>query len=665
MKYTTSGKALVLVLTMYVFACIVPGSYGQAPTPSFSSMPDFKISDSELNSLVSYLESLDDKKLEELEQLTKKTLADMGIDYETLAPLPQVPEKPIELPVEEKKPESPATKSEMAAVSPMLINRAKEIIKNLIDAIEELRTKAATTLSYDATLNRWLPDLNRIAYYLRVVNKEVHYKRLSDPKFESLFQGLEKLNKAIRTYSPTLSAPITRPDSYEDPYEILSVSPSATNEEIENTYQELSNFQSPKLIQERLTLQGRSQAEIEKAVQEASISFDFITDAYEKLKDPKSRRLIDRELQAYYAAERTTSRSLENAREALAASIGDAVFKDQVINKLEQFLKEYEPAELQQRQQMEKAEAQRAAEAKEIAIHKGYDTGKTQIVKTRPTRLPWEGLDFLNPTPPPSSPKAPAQPKEITPTPEKGAASEAKKPTPKGGGGKGGKKEEKKDKDKGEDKDKDKEKKEDKDEKGKKKDEKKDKDKDKDKKKEELFDVLALQILELDESLSRFNQKFDRDFFLQAQIKQTPIEKLAPDLQTFSKASNLEEINKKLESLLKSLEKAEERKLKQYKTLWKEIEKTVKAFKANLALADQTGRTYVMPEELMPKTGPVKDAVTAIKLFGKTIDNLTKVDTFINEAKAKAQKQDEQKKEGKEEKKPSFLDQMRGMQKTS
>lgn len=663
MKYITPAKALILALSMCFLAFSSLGIQGEVPTPSaFPGLPDFNISEKEMKSLYNYLESLDEKSLEELEQLTKKTLADMGIDYDTLQPLPSAGEKPTPSAVEEKKQEILPAKQEIE-VPPMLLGRAKEVVKNLIDALEELRNKAATTLSYDSTLNRWLPDLNKISYYLRVINKEQHYKRLSDPKFESLFQSLDRLNKAIRIYSPMLSAPMIKPESYEDPYEILGIIPSATQEEIEKVYQELREFQDPQLIQERMAKAGRSQQEIDKAVQEASINFDFLTDAYQKLKDPATRKLLDQELQAYYVAQRATSRSLEHAREALAASIGDAVYKDQVLTKLEQFLKEYEPAELEERQKMEKAEAQRATESKEAASLKTYDTGKTQIVKTRQeTRLPWEGLDFLNPTP--SISKTPPPAKEITRTPEKSAPSEAKKG---GGGGKPAKgKGKEKDKDEDEDKDKDKDKKEEeKEEKGDKdkgkdkKDEKKskDKDKDKDKKKEELFDVLALQLLEFDEALSRFNQKFDRDFFLQAQIKQTPLDKLAPGLQAFSKATGLEEINTKLESLQKSLEKAEERKLKQYKTLWKEVEKNTKAFKANLTLADQAGRVYLMPEGRMPKSGPIKDAVAIIKLFGKVLENFTKVDKFISEGKAK--KQDKQAKESKEKEKRTLLEQLR------
>lgn len=640
MKYTTFRKAwLKGIIGFVLMALAFTGQEAYAAAPG--GIPDFGITDADLDGIYNYLANLDDKGLAELEELTRKTLADIGLDYDKLPTSPQI-EAP--LPVE-KKIEVASPEIKQPEPSSSLIKSIKETLNALIVELEELRLKAATTMSYDTSLNRWLPDINTLVYYIRTINNSDHYKRLAAPEYDALRQSLERLNRALRTYQPLLAVPVQKPESYEDPYDILGVLSTATAQDIEKAYSALKELQDPDALKIRLAEQGWAEAAIDQAVKEARLNFDFITDAYQKLKDPLTRALIDKELQAYYTAEKTASRSLEYARDALVSSIGDAIFKDAALTKLEQFLKQYEPAQLEARKNMELAETERLKEYTTEAKTKQYG-GKTIVARSQqPREMPWDMADFFKAPSPQPSFSPPAVEKKSPPPPANEKAGGKSKPFGRGKGGGGKAKGKDKDKDK-EEKDKGKEaKEEDKQDKGgqgakaespkseDKKDDKKGK-KD-DKKKEDGFDILAQKFADLDEQLFRFNQSFDKEFFLEAQINPQPLEQFLPNIQAFGQAAHLNDLGSKLNYIEKTLDEKDKRKNKQYKTLWKNLSKNTKEFKTNADLASLTSHSYLSKKN---QANPaMKDFNQIVETLDSAIKSFKKIDEALGEKKNKTQ----------------------------
>lgn len=606
MKYTTFLKSAPKILVC-ALACLISISRGVMPAvaPGLASstqgIPSMDFSEKELEGLYNYLQNLDDKELEEIERLTKQTLADMGFDPDTLQPLEGAFKQPL-APQQEKQPllpEKPEAKPQEKVIEP-----PKNIVREIPGLLDSLIAKLGS-IRLKTSLGPWLADTNNLIRSLLIINKPEHHKRIAAPEYDKLRLALEKLNRSLQTYEPQLTISIQKPALWEDPYEALGLLPSANQKQVDEAYAKIKEFQNPQTIRQQLAQANWSPTEIDKAVKEAQISLDFINDAYEKIKDPQSRAIVNLELEALQAAEQATSQSANQARQAIIGSLSDAIYQDQILNSLEHFLKKYEPEELAQRQQMDKAEAERLKEHQASMSPKPYGGKTLHIRGTQPRqdfRMPWETPSFGGSGRPSFRPSG-GGPSE-SPRPSQPGGKDKSKPGGGGGGAKAGKGKEK-DKDKDDEKKTDEEKAKEKGEVGSKyktpgtgKDKGTEKDKEKD---EDKFDAVAQQLLDLDQGFFNFNENFDKPFFKDLQEKPLAVDQLAPNLNKFDQSTQIGDLSQKLTYIQKNLEKADDRKKKQYKSMWKGIEKNTKEFEKNLETAQKGLEPYQVSEEEKPE----------------------------------------------------------------
>ncbi len=622
MKYTTFlkkasryFKALTAFLLIFLHA--------RLPAPAFpapAGLPPIEISEKEIDEMLNYLKNLDDAEIAELERQAKANLRSMGIDPETFKPL--TPEQPVE----EKKPPMPEVPEIKPETKPV-IEPPKNIVREMPGLLGSL-IRRLDLARLKVPLKTWLPDTNKLINTLLTINTSENYQRLAATENDKLRWSLERLNRALETYEPILSMPIEKPQQWEDPYEILGLMPSATQEAIDEAYAEISQRFDISGLRQRLMQAQWSAAEIEKALREAQINADFVKDAYERIKDPQSRAIVNQELQAIQTAQQATTKSLESARQAITSILGNAIYQDQLLNGLEQFIKKYEPEELALRKQMEKEQAERLKEHKAFAAAEPY--GKTiHIRPERPSRgafgSPWERPSLPSgerPSFKPSGERAPEKP------PQKKTEKPGGKGKPGGvGGGKpGGKKEEEKEEEKKEEKDKEKKEQ----EKGKAAG--KEKDKEKKEEKKESYDALAQQLLDLDQRFFMFNEHFDKPFFENLQKATTPAEELTADVTRFAESTHLNDLTEKLTYVEKSLQKAKDRQKKQYKTLWKSLEKNTKDFAKNIELAQKAFDAYTEKQLATPDGQTLKKVSENIKAVSETFG---KIQEEIGEKKKK------------------------------
>lgn len=377
MKYSKLFILIVLLISHTIFAqqmppmpapAVPPMGVGPGPGAGIGVPglpPELMMSEQEFNEMMQFLSTLDEKELQELERLGREALKEMGIDPDTLEPIPgaQPPTlaEPAAPPSLEPMPELPPR--------PMLSAETREelahLLTHLIEQLSILRHKAG--IENSCGLRSWIQELDGLIYYLRVINVPRHHERLLEKEYKNLLIGLQELDAAI-TREEDFMAAAARPVIMEDdPYEILGVSSRATLEEIEMAYEALAAQKRPEAVRRQRQAEGLTGKDLERAVKEARLSFDIIEDAYEKLSDPKVRAQVDRECSAALEHVLENEQGVHASMARVLQAFSDAIYSRRLLDEIEKFLKKYAPEELAQKKAMELAEKQRLQEQAEAA----------------------------------------------------------------------------------------------------------------------------------------------------------------------------------------------------------------------------------------------------------------------------------------------------------
>lgn len=589
MKYITLSRCGTIVL---LFVSII--SLVQIPLKATSAaFPGVDISEKELEQLYNVLQNMSDEELQEIETLSKNMLKDMGYDPETLQPINAVPQ-PI-VPQKEKfampaKPEPQITRVEPEP-SKITLATVPALLQSLIDQLIQLQTKAATSeQANDRRLQQVLSDLHHLLYDLKVINKPHHHKRLALPEFDKLRNTLSRLDTALTAATSQFTS-AQREELWENPYTLLGVDPSATQEEIDKAYESVKEQIGPDAVSARMAKEGRDPQDIKRATKEAELNFEFITEAYEKVKDPESRAIIDKERLAQLKKKEATARATKHAIDMAVSALNNAIFEHLLLNELETFLKKYEPAELEMRKRMEEAEAksleehkifsERPQKAESKALHiraeqRGrYDYGGGRGFDYPGARAGYSPSYYGGPSDYSGRPSAPGA---------RAGGGAGAKGRGAGGMGKAGEKpEEKKDAEGKEKTDQKLKAHEDKEKKGK---ELEPKDAKKEKEEREL-DPFAYKLGDLEQQLFAFNRNFHKDYFEKIATNKVKLEDLPRTLAQFSEATGLNDVADDLDYAQEKLKSAKDRKQKQYKTVLSGLDTRLKTFKENASLAHE------------------------------------------------------------------------------
>ncbi len=384
-KKIVSGSILSLIL----IACNITDLFSQAtaPTPataadanavpftlspediealkaSSADSPMGPITDKDIEEFVSFINNLSEDDMKALESLAQEAAKEIeeAAKAESAAGQPQTPEiKPQEAPIKkEEKPKIPTNK----------VDEAKQILSTTAKYINDLKQEASKEESVSRRLNPWAKDLNDLVYYLNAINsKNVLVGHLLNPEFENFYQNLKKLNRTLEENIKAFSVEdIIGGQEYEeeDPYEILGVEQTATAQDIEDAFNKIKLSKDPKKIEEKLKAEKVDAKEIKRKLKEAKLSFNLIESAYEKLKNPKSRAQIDKEIESKQSSGLSKKEISKRAFSKILDSFGTAFYDNKILQDCVALLKKYDPIALETKKELDKAE-EAAKKAKQEA----------------------------------------------------------------------------------------------------------------------------------------------------------------------------------------------------------------------------------------------------------------------------------------------------------
>lgn len=261
------------------------------------------------------------------------------------------------------------------------------VIKNLIKQLAEIQTKSASVREVHELMRAWIQELRELMFYLSVIDRNEYHQHLSLPKFKSLLSALVTLENSLKTELPA----IVLPDDLTEEgtlYDLLGVKKSASTAVLDAAYERLAAQHNPKKLEQKLRSQQVPEKSIKQQVKKATLSFDAIEDAYEQLSNPKLRAQIDREIQARKSLKREKIAQATQALKSIKQSLEEAIYLEELLYKLEQFLQDYAPAQLALKKSIEEAEKKQLEEQKKrgsITPTSTYGTFEPKVSYSQPS----------------------------------------------------------------------------------------------------------------------------------------------------------------------------------------------------------------------------------------------------------------------------------------
>lgn len=359
-----SVKKFFLLVTISISTLLAEAPMGPLNPQDINDFLN-NMTEADLNKILEELSTKTPEELEELERLGRQILLDSGIDPDTGKPLEQRPAEPA-APAPQKATEPIFTKP--VEVKPVVKTHKQEDAQKNLEAIRDninaLRKKAFGNDLIARRLAQWDQTLADLLFYVQVINKKEHTERLTLKEFDELFNTLDHLSKQLKTYQPQILLPEALVNE-DDPYSILGVPYSATDQEITKQYKELKSTYDPQHIKKQLKQQSASKKEIDRELRASSLTLSLIQDAYNQLHDPKTRALID-EKRAASVSDQLSPQSHQYLTQTIQA-ISNAIYQQKLLTEFQEFLKKYEPEQLAHKQALDNAIAQRKKEHEELA----------------------------------------------------------------------------------------------------------------------------------------------------------------------------------------------------------------------------------------------------------------------------------------------------------
>lgn len=300
---------------------------------------------------------------QQLNKQAEDDLKRLGIDPHTYQPI--APPAPAAQPLPNKIPSTPAPQnieelaSDCSQVTCHSTQQASSLLQSTISDLEVTRHKLAL-INLDTTdIQEWL---NALTYYLKMINKPEHIKRLVSVTFTHLFDLITELSTLLRNESTSLIILAGEDESHsDDPYAILGIPYDISDEELKTVYDQKMAETDPAALKAELEQAQVDPVKTKKRVRQATLRQATLTDAYERLHEANLRQQIDR----YRSHAQDQQLSLREANtqsiERLYDTLNNLV-QQGIIQELEDFFARYAPTELIYHQHMEEAEKSRFAE---------------------------------------------------------------------------------------------------------------------------------------------------------------------------------------------------------------------------------------------------------------------------------------------------------------
>lgn len=367
---TTLIKYYFITLILFFSGTLL---YSLTPAPNLAQLPpELMMSEEEFNQMLEFLSTLDEKELQELEKIGRQVLTDMGINPDTLEPIPgaQQPELPI---TPTPQPEQKQPVIQEPVVTQQDLNTVKQLVHDLLQQIYRVQEQIVNEYR-QATTTPLAQDLDNLIFYLKILdNNTPLLTKLTQPQYKKMISIMQQLYNQLKEITiPSVSIP---EDQIDDPYDILGISESATLKEITAAYESKMRLIDSDTIKKQMSEEGASEKDIKRALKEAQLTRDLFLEAFETLQDPISRERFDQERSTKIAHSIERQGLIRAAYEKIAQAVQSAIYTQGLTTLLDKFLTEYEPEKLKMKKAREEAEIARRKEQEALA-------------KTRPTITP-------------------------------------------------------------------------------------------------------------------------------------------------------------------------------------------------------------------------------------------------------------------------------------
>ncbi|MCL5436943.1 MAG: hypothetical protein M1549_03660 [Candidatus Dependentiae bacterium] len=280
---------------------------------------------------------------------------------------PQETPKPSLAPAPKPAAEAPSEKKPV----PVDEGRVRRAIAQVSEHIESLRTKMASSPMVYEELRSLELDLLSLALLISIIDTPEHIKRIATGEYSDLVLALENLATTLLTEEPLIQA--LRPSQTK--YDLLGVSPQVTDTQLEKVFKELKDTLSPAVIEKQLKKEGLTGEDLKRQVKAARITFAELEEAYDLIHDPITRRdIVDREIELEAKEQGLNSASSQAAIKEIREALGTALYKQEIISKMENYLEKYAPEELKLKKALAKEEKKRIDEQKRRARQRAVTT---------------------------------------------------------------------------------------------------------------------------------------------------------------------------------------------------------------------------------------------------------------------------------------------------
>jgi len=364
-------KSLWLILALMI--CPMPLTYTMQDFEGFNLSDEEKQKlDQELENMVEMFNNLSPEEMQKLEELNKQLEEEMrqqGLDPSNMDDILKWASKEAEKNLEQEKTEEPKsepiTKEPIKApefTSTTLDADASAMLLNLVSYISELRQKSISYDEMNKKLERFSSELNELTYFLHSLPNPDLMKHLLSKDFESLYKNLEAFYQILLKNIPLIQAKEIQESDIENPYQALGLENFSSEADIENAYQNLKEMFDPIKIQEQLQKQNIPEQEIAKTIKQAKISFSFIQDAYDELKDQKQKKILDRKIQEELNKQKQLENSSYKAFDEIYKVFTDKLFP--ILSDIKKLFEKYKPEEISKAKQYDEREKKLLAESK-------------------------------------------------------------------------------------------------------------------------------------------------------------------------------------------------------------------------------------------------------------------------------------------------------------
>jgi curved DNA-binding protein CbpA/uncharacterized protein YukE len=225
----------------------------------------------------------------------------------------------------------------------------------LITHLRSLQEKAEADKLIGQYLESYRPIIHELLFNAEILKKPITSKYLVSPDYQKLYTTYKQLKSALAQYEPALT--VQEPKKYKgyDPYAVLGVLRSATQDEIEAHWKKLSREYNPEVIREKLTQEGASHEEINRAIEHAQMRLRPLRKAYKRLIQPEIRAEFDRILASRRIEKKAAEQEYRAELTPLLRALDQAVFND-ILQDTNKLLAKYDAEALEEKKKKLAAE---------------------------------------------------------------------------------------------------------------------------------------------------------------------------------------------------------------------------------------------------------------------------------------------------------------------